>query len=242
MALVIVRAYRDTLHNAGTNPIAGVNSVDYIWRLFIGLGCIPAAIALYFRLTITETPRFTMDVRRNVRQANIDIDSFLPPNSSTSDVSSTFQRVQPPRPSRRDFIRHFSYLGNLKVLFGTAYSWFALDVSGKRDIANLRLLRLAKLQIAFYGLNLNTSIILRAINYSGVGSQTLLTGGPGVYQSLYNISLGNVVLSAAGLIPGFCVAFVFIDRWGRKPIQLMGFIMLTILFLIMGTFRLRYKG
>lgn len=142
VALVIVRGYRDTLRNAGTNPIVGVNAVDYMWRLFIGLGCVPAAIALYFRLTITETPRFTMDIRRNVRQANMDIDSFLTPNSSTVDAPSTIQRVQPPRPSRRDFIRHFSHWSNMKVLIGTAYSWFALDVSGGHDITNLWLLTL----------------------------------------------------------------------------------------------------
>ena len=97
------------------------------------------------------------------------------------------------------------------------------------------------LQIAFYGLNLNTSIILRAINYSGTGSQTPQTGGPGVYQSLHNISVGNVVLCVGGLIPGFWVSFALIDRWGRRPIQLMGFIMLTILFFIMGTLCSLYK-
>lgn len=31
------------------------------------------------------------------------------------------------------------------------------------------------------------------------------------------------------------MSFLFIDTWGRKPIQLMGFIILTILFLVMGT-------
>jgi PHS family inorganic phosphate transporter-like MFS transporter len=43
-----------------------------------------------------------------------------------------------------------------------------------------------------------------------------------------------LILSVAGLIPGYWVSFLFIDSWGRKPIQLMGFIMLTILFVIMG--------
>jgi PHS family inorganic phosphate transporter-like MFS transporter len=45
-----------------------------------------------------------------------------------------------------------------------------------------------------------------------------------------------LILSAAGLIPGYWVTFLFVDSWGRKPIQLMGFTMLTILFVIMGTF------
>jgi MFS transporter, PHS family, inorganic phosphate transporter len=57
----------------------------------------------------------------------------------------------------------------------------------------------------------------------------------GVYQNIRNISVGNVVLACAGLIPGFWVTFIFIDVWGRKRIQLLGFAMLTLIFLIMGT-------
>lgn len=49
-----------------------------------------------------------------------------------------------------------------------------------------------------------------------------------------NICIGNLILSAAGLIPGYWATFLFIDSWGRKPIQLMGFTMLTIIFCIMG--------
>jgi PHS family inorganic phosphate transporter-like MFS transporter len=60
------------------------------------------------------------------------------------------------------------------------------------------------------------------------------TGVLGIYQNLKNISVGNLILSAAGLIPGYWVCFLFIDSWGRKPIQLMGFIVLTILFVILG--------
>lgn len=59
-----------------------------------------------------------------------------------------------------------------------------------------------------------------------------------VYTTLRNLSLGNLILSIAGLVPGYWVAFFLIDRWGRKPIQLMGFTMLTILFLVMGTWLL----
>lgn len=89
------------------------------------------------------------------------------------------------------------------------------------------------LQIAFYGLGLNSSIILSAI---GFGSPKKgLAPGAAVYQNLHNASLGNIILSMAGLVPGYWATFIFIDRWGRKPIQFMGFAVLTVLFLIMGT-------
>jgi MFS transporter, PHS family, inorganic phosphate transporter len=51
---------------------------------------------------------------------------------------------------------------------------------------------------------------------------------------LKNICVGNIVLSVAGLIPGYYATFFLIDSWGRKPIQLMGFGMLTILFAVLG--------
>jgi PHS family inorganic phosphate transporter-like MFS transporter len=47
--------------------------------------------------------------------------------------------------------------------------------------------------------------------------------------------VGNLILSAGGLLPGYYAAFFLIDSWGRKPIQLMGFIVLTILFATLGT-------
>jgi len=85
-------------------------------------------------------------------------------------------------------------------------------------------------QIAFYGLGLNSSIVLKTIGF-GTSPQT---GSLGVYQSLKNVSVGNIILAVGGLIPGYWATFLFIDSWGRKPIQLMGFFILTILFIIMG--------
>ena len=86
------------------------------------------------------------------------------------------------------------------------------------------------LQIAFYGLGLNSSIILQTIGFG----TPLESGSLKVYRNLMNICVGNLILSVAGLIPGYWVTFALVDIWGRKPIQLMGFIMLTILFVIMG--------
>ena len=51
---------------------------------------------------------------------------------------------------------------------------------------------------------------------------------------MYNACVGNLILSACGLIPGYYATFLLVDSWGRKSIQLMGFIMLTALFIVMG--------
>jgi len=83
---------------------------------------------MYFRLTIPETPRFTMDIERNVGQATQDIDNVLSTGGFYVDPDAAVQRVQAPKASRRDFLQHFGKWENGKVLLGAAYSWFALDV------------------------------------------------------------------------------------------------------------------
>ncbi|KAL1662712.1 major facilitator superfamily domain-containing protein [Schizophyllum commune] len=208
IALIVTAAYKDSILGDNT---ATMDHVDYCWRILIGLGCVPGCIALYFRLTIPETPRYTMDIERNVQQAADDITNVLTTGKFKHDDDVVMQRAEAPKASWADFRHHFSQWSNLKVLIGAAWSWFALD-------------------IAFYGLGLNSSIILDAIGFGSPKS----TGTQRIYDDMYNVSVGNLILAAAGLIPGYWVSFLFIDSWGRKPIQLMGFTMLTILFIIMG--------
>ncbi|CAG8537295.1 3218_t:CDS:2, partial [Acaulospora morrowiae] len=56
---------------------SNTQNIDYAWRIVTGVGAIPGFVALYFRMTIPETPRFTMDIERNVDQAVQDINSVL---------------------------------------------------------------------------------------------------------------------------------------------------------------------
>ncbi|CAA7265585.1 unnamed protein product [Cyclocybe aegerita] len=209
VAFIITAAYKSAI--LSTPSVEELDAVDYMWRLLIGLGCVPGVVALYFRLTIPETPRFTMDIERNIDQASADIKNVLTNRRSNLDEDAPVQRIEAPKASWNDFTTYFGQWKNFKIIFGTSYSWFALD-------------------IAFYGLGLNSAIILQA---TGFGKPST-TGVRGVYDNLNNISVGNLILSAAGLIPGYWVSFLFIDSWGRKPIQLMGFIVLTILFVILG--------
>jgi PHS family inorganic phosphate transporter-like MFS transporter len=209
VAFIITAAYKNAILNDPS--VDQPNHVDYMWRILIGLGCVPGVVALYFRLTIPETPRFTMDIERNVLQAKADIENVLARGSSRVDPDAPIQRAIAPKASWADFRNHFGQWKNMKVLIGTSWSWFALD-------------------IAFYGLGLNSGIVLQAIGFgTPLGSGTTI-----VYENLKNICVGNLILSVGGLIPGYYASFLLIDRWGRKPIQLMGFILLTIIFIVMG--------
>jgi PHS family inorganic phosphate transporter-like MFS transporter len=131
VALITVRAYKDSILSDNLNDL---KHVDYCWRILIGLGCVPGAIALYFRLTIPETPRFTMDIDRDIQRARADIENVLGSNGASAavywvDPDAVVQRADAPRRTRSDFINYFAQPGNLSLLFGAAYSWFAIDAS-----------------------------------------------------------------------------------------------------------------
>jgi hypothetical protein len=84
-------------------------------------------------------------------------------------------------------------------------------------------------QVAFYGLGLNSSAFGQyELPYGNDGRSQIDT----VIDHLRKVCQGNLIL-ATGLVPGYWVSFLFIDRIGRKPIQFMGFAVLTVIFCIM---------
>ncbi|KAI2780838.1 phosphate permease [Daldinia loculata] len=191
-------------------------AVDKMWRTLIGFGAVPACIALYYRLTIPETPRYTFDIGRDVEKAADDVKAYISgkreghPDDVARIQAREAARAQMtvPKASWSDFCRHYSIPKNGLLLFGTAGSWFMLDV-------------------AFYGLSLNNAVILEVIGYSTATARN-------VYEILYNTAIGNLIIVLAGAVPGYWVSVATLDTLGRKTIQMGGFIILTILFVIMG--------
>lgn len=47
-----------------------VNNLDYVWRLCIGLGCIPAVATIYARWTMPESPRYAVNVQNDSEAAH----------------------------------------------------------------------------------------------------------------------------------------------------------------------------
>jgi MFS transporter, PHS family, inorganic phosphate transporter len=238
VAFVIVSGYKTAVL---VDDPTKFTHVDSMWRLLIGLGCVPAAMALYFRMTIAETPRFTMDIERNLDRASLDVNRILSNQQIIITEDGIAQRIDVPQASRRDFISHFSKTKNLRILAGTCLSWFALDVSVMLNFWSRLLIN--AVEVAFYGLGLNSAIVFTAIHFgSGISSESCdwraaqIMTAEMAYRNMHNIALGNLIISVAGLLPGFAVCLCLIDKCGRKTVQLLGFVMLTVLFTIMGKF------
>lgn len=191
-------------------------ALDQMWRIVIGFGAVPGAMALYYRLTIPESPRYSLDVQNDINLGTAEVSRFLAGELGEAEqeeldvLKKTGVEVDnidttQKKASFSEFRAHFSQWKYGKILLGTAASWFILDV-------------------AFYGLNLNTTNVLKAIG---------ITKGKTLYSSLLSSCKGNLILICAGSVPGYWFSVALIDTWmGRKSIQIMGFVMLTIIFAV----------
>lgn len=219
VAIICIAGYKHELDVTGAAECgdACIKACDQMWRIVIGFGAVPGLLALYFRLTIPESPRYTFDVSNEIEKATADTAKFASGktgNAETGDIDYLAQtetrdqsiNYEPPKASWNDFWAHFLQWRYGKILLGTAGSWFMLD-------------------IAYYGLGLNTATILKTIGYAS---------SKNVYKSLYNQAAGNLILICAGSIPGYWLSVATIDVIGRKFVQFWGFTILTILFCIIG--------
>lgn len=218
MMLVVVVAYRDHLTAAKSFDDCHGDcqaSVDRMWRIIIGFGGLPGWFALYYRLTIPETPRYTFDVLLDVEQATADARRYRSgkigqgqPNrvQQAKAIAEVKRNYRTGRPTLTEFCQYFGKWRNFLVLFGCAGSWFFLD-------------------IAFYGLGLNSGTVLAAVGFRRQEN---------VYQRLYNTAVGQLILVCAGAIPGYWATVFTIDILGRKLIQIVGFSILTLLFCVIG--------
>jgi PHS family inorganic phosphate transporter-like MFS transporter len=186
---------------------------DYSWRICVGVGCIPGLVAVYFRLTFPESPRFSADVVGDYEKAQSDTLQVQGVQGvQVQGVQGHFVPVQNVQVD--SFTEYFAKWKNLKVLLGCSIAWFALDGILLFDL------------VGFYGTNLNTNIILEKIGYGVPADKS-------VFGTLFNIAVGNLLVAVIGSLPGYLVTVATVEILGRKTIQYIGFIALIILFAVL---------
>lgn len=138
------------------HPEASARSVDQIWRWVMGLGLLPAVAAIVLRLSIPETPRYTLDILNDPYKAFEESNRFNNSqlNQEYRHQSNTEQAFaltnQKDETDNRDQISwsqahdqgavvegippteitlrgFFLEEGNWRALLGTSLAWFLLD-------------------------------------------------------------------------------------------------------------------
>lgn len=136
-ALIVTASFKDAFGNA-----PGVDQCDYVcqvaadrcWRIIVGVGAFPACFALYYRITIPETPRYTFEVAKDVEKAAADIKAYMAsqPEGEVDEVTQARMKklaapvLNIPSASWHDLYCYFTQWKNAKVLIGTTLSWFFL--------------------------------------------------------------------------------------------------------------------
>ncbi|KAI9328601.1 major facilitator superfamily domain-containing protein [Obelidium mucronatum] len=214
--IVTLSAMKDRINADYTN-------LDIVWRIALGFGVLPALGAVYFRLTIPETPRFTVDVIGDTDKASSDIEKVLSMNN-VSNVASNWNHDEIATAKvavkQGDFGTYFGQWRNMKTLIGTAYCWFALDLN-QSTVLNL---------INFNG---PSKVPITTTTADGVSVTTKVAPPVEIGELFYQIALGNLIIAFCGTVPGywFCVALV--EKLGRKPIQYFGFGVITICLVVL---------
>ncbi|KAF2671402.1 MFS general substrate transporter [Microthyrium microscopicum] len=165
--LILLSAFKSSI-------LHDINHLEWVWRLLLGIGIIPAALTLYARLTMKESKPYEQYVAK--------------------ETSLTKKDQRGLKEQFIDFHNYFKEWRHAKVLFSVSAVWFLLVHS----------------DIAYYGINLNQTIILAQIGYGK---------GKTPYETLHNTAVGNIIVQAAGYLPGFWIGIFLPDLIGRKNQQ-----------------------
>jgi PHS family inorganic phosphate transporter-like MFS transporter len=178
-----------------------VPQADYVWRIILMVGALPAALTYYWRMKMPETARYTALVAKNAKQAATDMSRVL-----QVDLEAEEQKVEQLTEDKSNqfglFTKKFLHRHGLHLL-GTTTTWFLLD-------------------IAFYSQNLFQKDIFSAIGWIPK-AKTM-----NAIDEVYRIARAQTLIALCSTVPGYWFTVAFIDRIGRFAIQLMGFFFMTV--------------
>ncbi|KGN56862.1 probable inorganic phosphate transporter 1-3 [Cucumis sativus] len=204
VALIVSAAFNNRF-SAPSYEIDPVGSTvpesDYVWRVVLMFGAIPAGMTYYWRMKMPETARYTALVAKNAKQAAADMSKVL-----QVVVEAEEEKLEKILNTNKNnfglFSRQFLKRHGLHLV-GTTTTWFLLD-------------------IAFYSQNLFQKDIFTAIGWLPP-AKTM-----SALEECFRIARAQTLIALCGTVPGYWFTVALIDIIGRFTIQLIGFIMMTI--------------
>lgn len=184
------------------DPIASTApQADYLWRIIVMVGALPAALTYYWRMKMPETARYTALVAKNAKQAASDMSKVL-----QVELEAEEQKIQELDRDKGNgyglFSKEFLRRHGLHLL-GTTSTWFLLD-------------------IAFYSQNLFQKDIFSAVGWIPP-AKTM-----NAIHEVYKIARAQTLIALCSTVPGYWFTVAFIDKIGRFAIQMMGFFFMTV--------------
>ncbi|XP_074318964.1 putative inorganic phosphate transporter 1-3 [Silene latifolia] len=204
VSLVLASAFENKFKppTFAEDPIGSLTpESDYIWRVLLMFGAIPAGLTYYYRMQMPETARYTALVAKNAAQAAEDMSKVL--NTNIEAEAGKLATITDNEKGQFGlFTKQFAKQYGLRLL-GTTSTWFLLD-------------------IAFYSQNLFQKDIFTAIGWIPAAKEM------SAIREVWKVARAQTLIALCGTVPGYWFTVAFIDVIGRWIIQLMGFLMMTI--------------
>ncbi|XP_022761869.1 probable inorganic phosphate transporter 1-5 [Durio zibethinus] len=204
VALIVSAAF-DHAYNAPPYDVDATGSTvpqaDYIWRIILMFGAVPALLTYYWRMKMPETARYTALVARNAKQAASDMSKVL-----QVDLEAEEEKVEKIGASSSNSFGLFTWEFARRYgvqLLGTTSTWFLLD-------------------IAYYSNNLFQKDIFTAIGWLPKPATM------NAIHEVYRVARAQTLIALCGTVPGYWFTVALIDYIGRFTIQLMGFFFMTV--------------
>ncbi|KAL5711831.1 Low affinity inorganic phosphate transporter 1 [Ranunculus cassubicifolius] len=205
MVGIIVSAIFNAAYKAPSYAVDPIGSTvvqaDYVWRIIVMVGAIPAMLTYYWRMKMPETARYTALVAKNAKQAASDMSKVLGVEIEAEQDKVKYI-VEEQGNSFGLFSKAFLRRHGLHLL-GTTSTWFLLD-------------------IAFYSQNLFQKDIFSAVGWIPK-AQTM-----NAIEEVYKIGRAQTLIALCSTVPGYWFTVALIDHMGRFAIQMMGFFFMTV--------------
>lgn len=115
-------------------------AVDGMWRIVVGVGAIPALVAIAFRFMLPDSGLYNLEVKMKSRLAMEQaakiygmsfsyLDLGRTPDANTGRLDARNGQPRPVQFSRANMYQYFIEEGNWRYLVGTSMTWLILDVA-----------------------------------------------------------------------------------------------------------------
>lgn len=212
--------------------------VDYLWRIVVGVGALPALAAIVLRLGIPESPRYTLDVMNDADGAAAAVAKFYGKPAEKPGLKTnpcTWQQSQPDKitahghkgstaksaSSLVDFYKFIWVDGNWRYLVGTSVCWLLFD-------------------FAFFGLGLNNLQMIGTIWISNELDITQWSPIQSNHTELLAVSFlrqqasSRIDIPIVGTLVGCFLVYFSVTHLARRKLQLFGFLGLFAVLLFLG--------
>ncbi|KAL5720785.1 Low affinity inorganic phosphate transporter 8 [Ranunculus cassubicifolius] len=181
---------------------------DFVWRIVLMFGAVPAVLTYYWRSKMPETARFTALVKGDHQKAAADMAKVLVQDIQDEKPKAGLPITTPSTEQYGLFSKEFAARHGLHLL-GTTSTWFLLD-------------------IAFYSLNLTQKDVYPAIGLVHKPQRM------NAIEEVYKLSKAMFLVALFATVPGYWFTVALIDKIGRFVIQLGGFLLMSLFMFIVG--------